>query len=201
MFYQSPMHVLGRRWKVIFFTGIFFGLIAGFLTVLFPLEYRADAQVHIVPAARYGVDPYTVVRSAERVGENIAQLLGTSDFYTKVQTAPSSGFDWSYFEQLEERQKRKAWGRAIAPSIVYGTGILNVSTFHPDPNQALALSHAVLTTLETRAVDYVGGDVSIRVVNAPVVTPWPVRPNIFMNALLGFILGSLLMGFLVVRRK
>lgn len=201
MFFQSPVKVLVRRWKILFFTGAAFGLCAALLTIFFPLEYRADAQALIIPTARYGVDPYTVVKSAERVGENIAQIMGTSDFYNKVQSVSTGGFDWGYFEQLPERQKRKAWGRAVNPSIVYGTGVLNVSTFHPDATQALILSEAVLSTLETRVVDYVGGDVTIRVVNAPVITPWPVRPNIFINALLGFILGGLLMGFLVVRRK
>jgi capsular polysaccharide biosynthesis protein len=169
--------------------------------VLFPLEYRADAQVLISSVSRYGVDPYTAIKSAERVGENVAQIMRTGDFYTKVRGVEGSGFDWSEFDRLSEREKRKKWEQSISPSIVYGTGVLSVSAFHGDANQALALSRAVLSTLETRSVDYVGGDVTIRVVNAPVVTPWPVRPNLFINAVLGFIFGSLLMGFLVVRRK
>jgi len=201
MFYQSPVKILQRRWKVIFLSGAFFALFAAFATVLFPLEYRADAQVLIISSSRYGVDPYTVVKSAERVGENIAQIMKTGDFYNKVREQQGTQVDWNYFEGLTERKKRKAWDRAVSPSIIFGTGVLNVSTFHKDPVQAEQLDRAVVATLESRAVDYVGGDVTLKIVNQPIVTNWPVRPNIFINTLLGFLIGIFLMGFFSVRKK
>lgn len=201
MFYQSPVKMLRRRWKIIFLIGVVFALFAAFVTVLFPLEYRADAQVLIISSSRYGVDPYTVVKSAERVGENIAQIMKTSDFYNKVKEQQGTQVDWNYFESLAERKKRKAWDRAVSPSVIFGTGVLSVSTFHQDPVQAERLARAIVSTLERRAVEYVGGDVTLKIVNQPIVTNWPVRPNLVINTFLGFIIGIFLMGFLTVRKK
>ena len=85
-------------------------------------------------------------------------------------------------------------------SVVYGTGVLNISAYSTDPKQAMALAGASSDTLVSKGWQYVGGDVTLQVVNHPVVTKWPVRPNLFINAVLGFVVG-LLLGALVVTRK
>ena len=107
MFHQSPVKIIFKRWKLIFVVSIIFGLVAGLITILFPLEYRADAQVLIISQSRYGVDPYTVVKSAERVGENIAQVVKTNDFFKKVMAQEGFVIDKSRFQNISERNKRK----------------------------------------------------------------------------------------------
>ena len=90
MFLQStPFKVLVSRYRLIIFSGlvvglglILFFLILSFVRVM-PLEYRADAQALIISQSRYGVDPYTAAKSAERVGENLIQVMKTDDFYQK----------------------------------------------------------------------------------------------------------------------
>jgi len=200
MFSNSPLKVLFRRSKLIFLVGILVAMVASALTFLFPLQYRADAQVLIISKTRTGVDPYTVVRSAERVGENVAQVMKTDDFYQKVKSQADNGVDWNYFESDGERSKRKIWQSTLVPSVVYGTGVLNISTFHSDAQEATKIASAAANALVTQGWEYVGGDVTMKVVNEPVATKWPVKPNIFLNALLGFIVGVLLMSVLVLRK-
>ncbi|MFA6427659.1 MAG: hypothetical protein WCW16_04445 [Candidatus Magasanikbacteria bacterium] len=198
--FNSPLHTLLRRWKLLFVFGLIVGILSAGATFLFPLSYRADAQVLIISQSRYGVDPYTVVRSAERVGENIAQVMRTNDFYQKVKEQTSYVIDWNYFEKLNEREKRKLWGKTIVPSVVYGTGVLQVSAYHPNPDQANQLAGAAISALASKGWEYVGGDVAIKVVNDPVVSKWPVRPNVALNAVLGFVVGVLLTGLVVVKK-
>jgi len=81
---MSSLALLTKRWKLIVAVGLIFSVASLGVTMLFPLEYRADAEVFIISKSRYGVDPYTVVKSAERVGENIAQVMKTDDFLAKV---------------------------------------------------------------------------------------------------------------------
>ncbi|MBI2437014.1 MAG: hypothetical protein HYV41_04725 [Candidatus Magasanikbacteria bacterium] len=200
MFTHTPLQLLKRRSKMLFTIGLIVGLSAGGLTLLFPLSYRADAQVLIISKTRTGVDPYTVVRAAERVGENIVQVMKTNDFYGKVKEQQNNKIDWSFFEQKNEREKRKLWQKAVVPSVVYGTGVLNVSAYHPDSAQAVYLADAVVKALASKGWEYVGGDVEIKVVNSPVVSKWPVRPNVGMNVFLGFIVGILVGGLVVVRK-
>lgn len=200
MFHHTSLENLTRRWKIILLVGIIVGALSGLITLLFPLQYRADAQVLIISKSRYGVDPYTVVKSAERIGENIIQVMKTSDFYFKVKEQPGYGIDWSSFDNKSERERRKLWNRTIGASVVYGTGVLNINAYHQDADQARQLAAAAATTLAAKGWEYVGGDVAIKVVNEPVTTKWPVRPNIFVNVVLGFFASVILAGVVFARK-
>lgn len=202
MLHHSPLFYLKHHAKLVLLSGIIVAVVAVLLSVLFPLEYRADAQVLIISKTRYGVDPYTVVRSAERVGENLAQVMKTNDFYDKVmEQRDAFQLDDSQFTNISEREKRKLWQKTIEPSVIFGTGVLNVSMYHRNPDQAIAYANAAANALVQKGWEYVGGDVTLKVVNAPVVTRFPARPNFFVNAVLGFLIGVVGMGVVVLQRK
>ncbi len=197
---NTPLEVIRRRYKLIIFVGILVAMLSLIVSLFFPREYRADAQVLIISKSRYGVDPYTVVKSAERIGENLVQIVKTDDFYKKVLEQPGFDLDKTKFEKLTERKKRKEWQEAVKTSVVYGTGVLNISAYHIDPAQAKEYAGATASAMASQGWQYVGGDVTIKVVNEPVVTRFPARPNLFTNMILGFLVGGLLMGFVVVKK-
>lgn len=198
---NSPLVILKKRFKFIIFIGLIIGLVSLLVSLLFPLEYRADAQALIISKSRYGVDPYTVVKSAERVGENLVQVIGTSDFYDKVMIQPNYNLDKSKFENISERAKRKLWQKTVQSSVVYGTGVLNISAFSTDPAQAKQMAGATVDTLASKGWEYVGGDVTIKVVNQPVATRFPARPNIVLNFVMGFLVGIVLSTLLIIKKK
>lgn len=200
MLHHTPLETLKKRWKFLFIIGLIIGLAVGGLTLLFPLSYRADAQVLIISRSGSGVDPYTALRVAERVGENIVQVMRTNDFYSKVKEQQNSTIDWSFFEQKNELEKRKTWQKTITPSVVNGTGVVNVSAYHPNSAQAIYLADTAVKTLVSKGWEYVGGDVEIKIINSPVVTKWPVQPSVVMNAFLGFVVGVLFSGLMAVKR-
>lgn len=197
---QSPVKRLARSKNLLIGVGIICGLLAGVLTLLFPLKYRADAQVFILSQARFGVDPYTVAKSGERIAENLAQVMRTDDFYEKTRTETVYPVDWSYFENLEPREKKKKWERTISPSVIYGTSILTIGAYHEDPAQAIAIAGSAANALVSKSTEYIGGDVSIRLVGRPIATKLPVQPNPLVNALAGAVLGVLLAALVVVRK-
>ncbi len=195
------MSPLLHRWKFLVLIGLIVAIFSAGATFLWPLKYRADAQVLIISKSRYGVDPYTVVKSAERVGENLVEIMKTDDFLAKVRATPGYTLDWSTFDSLNDRQKRKVWPKMAAGSVVYGTGVLNVSAYHQDPVTAKQLVDIVARTVADRAWEYVGGDVILKVVNSPVVTRFPVEPNPLVNAALGFMAGVLLAALIVSKPR
>lgn len=83
------------------------------VSLLFPLEYRADAQALIISKSRYGVDPYTVVKSAERVGENLVQVIGTKDFYDKVMLQTGYSIDRTKFDNVSEKELGENYGKKL----------------------------------------------------------------------------------------
>lgn len=198
---SSVAHLLSRRFGTLLMSGVIVAALFVGVSFFLPLEYRADAQVLIISRSRFGVDPYTVVKSAERIGENIVQVVKTNDFYTKVMTQPNTTIDRSTFENVPERTKRRRWQKAVSASVIYGTGILNVNAYSTDPKQALSLAGAAAAALVGSAPEYVGGDVAIKIVNEPVVSRFPVRPNLPMNAAFGFGAGVLLAFILLLRKQ
>lgn len=198
---SSISHIFSRS-KQSLFIGALIGVILSIgLSFAIPVQYRADGQVYIISHSRFGVDPYTVAKSAERIGENLAQVMKTSDFYEKVVQNNKFSLDQSYFENTTERNKRKRWEKTVDASVNFGTGILNVSAYHKNPEQAKAYTAALMDTLINRAAEYVGDDVTLKILNEPIASRLPVRPNFLMNALVGFVFGFFLMAMMVLRKE
>lgn len=201
MLHSHPITVILRQWKTLLLWGILAALCAMALSLLFPLEYRADAGVYIISKSRYGVDPYTVVKSAEQVGQNITQVMKTQDFFDKVVATAGSNLDTTQFQNITDRQRAKRWQKAVDGSVVFGTGVLNVSAYSTNPDQAKVLAGALVDTLVQKGYEYIGGDVTIKQVNKPIVTRFPVRPNLPLNAALGFLIGLILSGAIITTQS
>ncbi|OGH67390.1 MAG: hypothetical protein A3B90_01870 [Candidatus Magasanikbacteria bacterium RIFCSPHIGHO2_02_FULL_41_13] len=201
MSYSQPLSILSRKWKSLFLWGILAALLTTSLSLLFPLEYRADAAVYIISKSRYGVDPYTVVKSAEQVGQNITQVIKTQDFFDKVISSVPANFDTTQFQNVTDRVRAKRWQKSVDGSVVFGTGVLNLSAYNRDPAQAKILAGALVDTLVQKGYEYIGGDVTIKQVNKAIVTRFPVRPNILLNAVIGFCIGLLISGAVIFSRS
>jgi len=196
----APLELLKRRFRLVLFAGLVVGILAVAVSLLFPLQYRADAQILIISKTRYGVDPYTAIKSAERVGENLVQVVKTNDFFSKTMSQAGYNIDKTPFENVTERVKRQRWQKALNVSVVYGTGVLNISAYNKDKGQAEQLAAAAANALTVSGWEYVGGDVGFKVVNEAVGTRFPVRPNLIINFVLGFVVGVILVLFFVLRR-
>ncbi|MFH1789511.1 MAG: hypothetical protein ABH832_00345 [bacterium] len=186
------MHkIILKNLSVIFIWGIIFATLSLALTVFLPKQYSAESKVLIISKDRSGVDPYTQAKSAERIGENLAQIMMTSDFFDKVVESKLYSLSDKQWSNLSERQKRKKWKKDVQATVIYGTSIMNIKTFAADKNSAVSLSKAVSQTLASRGWEYAGGDIALKVVNSPIASVMPARPNYAMNAVLAFILGVL----------
>ena len=186
--------------KLILTWAIIFGVLSGVVSLVFPKQYSADSQVLIISRDRTGVDPYTQAKSAERIGQNLVQIMKTADFYSKVFELNGASLNADQWKNLSERRQRKKWSKDVLGNMVYGTGLLNVRAYAPTKEQAVALSSAVSQTLGSNGWEYVGGDVSIRVVTTPLASRLPARPNVAVNILLGFAAGILIAVLWVIRK-
>lgn len=200
MYHTHPVNLLTRKWKTLLVSGVLCAIAFILLSLLFPLQYRADAGVYIISKSRYGVDPYTVVKSAEQVGQNIVQVIKTQDFFDKVMARSGTTLDKSQFENVSDRTRMKRWEKAVDGSVVFGTGVLNLNAYSTDASQAKILATLIVNTLVDQGYEYVGGDVTIKQVNKPIVTRFPVRPNVPLNAGLGFVLGVIVSAILLISK-
>lgn len=196
--YDRSSTLFINHWKTLFKIGITTALLTFVVSIFLPFEYSARVQVLIIPGARLGIDPYTEIKSAERIGENFSQIIYTSTFFEKVM---NSGYaiDTKLFA-VPERKKRKKWAHTISTQVIRGTGMLSITAFHTNKAQAAEIAKAVGTVLTTQGKEYAGSYLDLKVVDTVIISEYPVRPNFLMNALLGFVLGVLVgAGYLVLR--
>lgn len=162
-----------------------------------PLQYAAEARILVSPRFVPGIDPYTSSKAAERIGQDLARVVGTSQFFLRV--VSRSGVDAAYFSG-DELHRRKQWSRAVESGVIYNTGILRVVAYHPQPRQAEVLARAVADVLVSSGNDFAVNPSDFRIVDLPVASRYPQRPNFLAIGLLGW-LGGALVAFVYLQNK
>lgn len=180
--------VIASGWKPVVGTAVLVALLAILVSFVRPLEYSSTVRLLIIQRSALGLDPYTAIRSAERVSENLASIVYTTSFFDKVMAA-GFNIDESIFSE-QERLKRKQWDRMVEAQVSRGTGLLTISVYHKDRGQAEQIAYAIGTVLQKEGWTYVGGgDLQVKIVDIPLTSRFPARPNIFANGFGGLVLG------------
>jgi capsular polysaccharide biosynthesis protein len=183
--------ILLNGWRQI----LVFGLIAFFcavgLSFTQKLKYSSTVRMLIIQPSVLNVDPYTAIRGAEQVGNSLAQVVYTTDFFKKTTTASEFSIDPTYFPD-NDAKRRKLWGQMVSVRVENGTGLLNITVYHPEKEQATQIAQAIAYVMTTDGANYVGGNaLQIRLVDEPLVSRFPVKPNLLVNGFTGLFLGLL----------
>ena len=189
--------ILERHWKTIAVSAGVTMLLAAALSFVRPLEYSSTMRLLIIQKASQSLDPYTAIRSAESIADNLSQIIYTSVFFDKV---TSAGFqiDKSYFD-ASETKRRKQWSDMVSTQVTHQTGFLQISVFHKNKEQASEIARAIAYVLTTEGNQYIGGhDLAIQLVDTPLQSRFPVRPNVPLNAFLGAVIGVVLSALYLV---
>ncbi len=182
--------IISRGWKRILAFGIIGLVLAAGLSFFQPLQYSSSIRLLIIQPSTLGYDPYTAIRAAERIGDNLAQVVYTTDFFNRV-ISSKFNIDQSYFPE-NDAKRRKQWSRMVAVQVERGTGLLDITVFHTDRDQATQIARAIAFVMTTEGANYVGGTaLQIRLVDDPLISRFPVKPNILGNGFTGFMLGAL----------
>lgn len=166
------------------------GIVALVISFVQPLKYRATMRLLIIQATSPTLDAFTAVKSSEKVGRNLGNVIASSSFLERTLLA-NPKIDAAGFPQ-DERKRRKAWGRTVESSVAPETSVMEVRVYHQRPTQAHAIAEGIGNVLVREAREYTGSqDISVKVIDSPLVSRFPVRPNIPLNTVLGLILGAL----------
>lgn len=184
-------------WPTIFLMAAVGLLLGVLLSFIGPLEYSSTTRI-LITQELGAVDAYTASRSVERIADDLATAVYTTKFRESV--FEDSTIDLSYFPEDEERLRNR-WEKAISTSVLRSTGFLTIKAYHPDVNEAEKLSLAVAEVLTQEGWTFTsGGNITVQLVDEPLNSRWPVRPNILVNAFSGFILGAIAgIGYILIQ--
>jgi capsular polysaccharide biosynthesis protein len=189
--------VFADRWKTILSFAVLGVALAMVVSFVQPLRYSSTVRLLVLQDVGSAVDAYTASRSEERIADNLSTYVHTTTFFDAV---INSGFSirGDYFPK-QDAKRRREWSRAVDVSVARGSGLMTVTAYHPDASQAEQLARAVSFILTENAGQYTsGGNVKVRLIDAPLNSRWPVKPNIPANAVSGFVLGGLVGGLFVI---
>lgn len=138
-------------------------------------------------------DPYVVAQANKYLTGVLTQVISSNAFYEQT-LASGFNFDRTFFSGDAASQLNQ-WQKSVEAYAADDTGIIDIRVYHPDKYQAEQLAQAVVYTLkEKHALYHSSGDkVSLKVLDQPRVSDYPVRPNLMLTfgsaLLLGFAFG------------
>lgn len=175
-----------NAWPTVLLMAALGMVLAVVMSLVQPLEYSSTTKILITPKVE-GLDPYAASRSAEAAAEQLTTMLSTSSIYSAVFNA-GYHVDRSYFpDDIIKFQKK--WNETVTASVTRGSGIMTIRAYHTDVQEAETLATAVAYVFVTDGWRYATGDISVQIIDDPVNSRYPSRPNIPVNALSGLFLG------------
>ncbi|HAZ17063.1 MAG: hypothetical protein UV70_C0005G0081 [Parcubacteria group bacterium GW2011_GWA2_43_13] len=198
---QDVIKPLVSSWGMLVLGTMLFALLVVGITLIQPLKYSSTVRLLVIQKSDSVVDPYTSSRGAEKIAQLITQIVHSDSFMEKV---VSSGFQVrdDYGSDLDAR--RKKWNKTIEARQVPETAIIELFVYHISVEQARNIVKAASTALQTKASEYhgAGENVQLREIDGAVVSRFPIKPNVILNAIAGVIIGLCVSGgFIVVRAR
>jgi uncharacterized protein involved in exopolysaccharide biosynthesis len=176
-----------RSWKQFLFAAFLGGLLSLLFSFLTPLQYASTVRLLVTQVNTTGLDPYTAAKSTERIAANLAELVHSSTFAVNA-AGRAQGFDASYFPD-DEYERRQLWARSVETAVIPGTGIMEISAYHPRRDQARVLAEAISQEIAVQGPNYFGYNIRAQVIDPPLDSKWFARPRVLENGLVGVLLG------------
>lgn len=180
-----------KRWGLILLSVLFFLALAAVISFSQTLKYRSSSRLLIIQDS-VNLDAYSISKSNQYLGSLLTEAAYSGSFFELLSTSGSQ-VDWNYFNG-DYKEQIKKWKNTIAVQNIGDTGIIQIEIYHPDRDQARALSAAVNSLMIAKNGLYQnGGDnLKLKIIDQPTLSSWPVRPNLPLNLAAGLAVGLLL---------
>jgi capsular polysaccharide biosynthesis protein len=185
-----------KKKKGTFLTITFFAVMLTLLVSLInPLNYEAKSRLLLIQNSGDS-DPYILSRSNEYLSGLLAEVVHSGSFFDLVLASPYD-IDKNHFSGNYNKQLKK-WNETVNTKTYSDTGIIEINIYHTSPYQAQQIALAVNNILITNNASYQSGNtVKINIIDQPLVSTYPVQPNLIMNSGLAVIGGLLFSLFYV----
>lgn len=191
MEFKSFLTILSRKRKTVYGVMALFLVLAIALIAVQRFKYSAESQLLVVQEYSGVVDAYTASKSSEHLSSVLASVVSSNSFYTKVITT-SPSINTAYFGSNPKDQVRE-WGNTVKAQSINDSGIIAITVYHPDKTEAEKIAGAVNYVLMTQhsAYDGAGEAVKVRLIDQPIASSFPVKPNVPLILLTSVVLAGI----------
>lgn len=168
-----------RQAKIWLFVLIFL-IIAGAVSFGQSLKYQATSRLLIIQDGAAS-DPYTISKSNQYLSSLLSEAVYSSSFFDLLASS-NTNIDWNYFNG-DYKQQVKKWKKTVLTRNINDTGVLEIQVYHPDQDQAKKISEGINNLLITQNNLYQGSsnNLKLKIIDQPLVSSWPVKPNLILN--------------------
>ena len=185
---------LKRNWKFVFYIVLFVAIIIFDISLALPAKYESEISVIVIQKqANDSVDAFSATKSAEYLSGILSKAIYTDGFLSDVLKSPFS-VEKRFPNDAEERKKE--WEKTIKIRKINNTGIINITVFEKSRMEAEKIAKAIAWNLSENGQNYHGGGdrVEIKLIDGPITPQNPAWPKLWINALLGGLLGAIFAG-------
>lgn len=160
-------------------------IVFGISTIITP-KFESTTKLLFIQKQLSGIDVYTASKSSERIASSFVEIIHSNKFLNLI--LENTQIKKSYFSSED---KSEDWKKMVDISLIKGTGIIEISIFHPERKQAELIANQIFKILSERGDEFHGGgsNIAISSLSDPVASERPVSPNIWLNSLIGFTVG------------
>lgn len=190
------INILKKNYKIILLIGVLLMVASFVISVAVPSQYRSTVQVLITQNYGANTDIYAAAKFTQYLSNLLNEVIYSDSFFNQVM---SSGYNITNdFDQRAEKRE-KQWEKIVQTKVLSDTGIIVVTVYHPNRNQADQIANAIAYVLtEKHGIYHGAGDqVSIKTITGPTTSQKTVKPNILLNTGLALVLGLVLGGLFI----
>lgn len=181
MEFEDFIKLLGRKKQTMLTIILVATMMTILLSLLSPLKYEVKSRLLVSQDSGIS-DVYALSRSNEYLGKLLSEIVYSGSFYDRVM-ASNYSIDKNYFSG-DYRKQMKRWEKTISTKTKQDTGIIEVSVYHTNVQEAKKISLAINNILVNNSKDYHGGaSVKINIIDQPLASSYPTQPNILFNAI------------------
>ncbi len=184
-FYQS----FSKNWWTIILLGFIGGAVFFIVSAFLAPNYQTDISVLVIEKQFKGKSAdFSTIKSVEYLSETLSKIIFTESFLEELEKSPVK----TKLNLSKERsQRKKEWRKKIKVKKVANTGIIEITVFDQSRKMGEQIAQSIAWVLMHKSIKYHGEGEAVRVklIDGPIVSLRPTKPNLWLNTLVGLILG------------
>lgn len=178
-----------RKQEVIFIIIALTTIVGLYINFLLPKRFESKSRILLVQENASNIDTFTAIRGAEQAANTLKHIVNSPTVLTRILNQ-NPEIEENYFK-TNPQKRAKQWQKHTKTKLVPNTGILTISTYHPDPKQAQTLAQGLISVLKKNNEAYFGrkNNLQLTVLEEPSVGSSYAQPNALVNTFLGFLIG------------
>lgn len=189
------IQTLRQKWQVLFLVTLLILVTSFVISVVQIPKYKSSVTILITQKYGFNTDIYAASKFTEYLSNLLDQVIYSKSFFDEVMAAGDVKNDFS----PKPEKRAKEWAKIVNTRVISNTGIISISVYHKERDQAEKLTKAIANVLVTKSDLYhgAGQQVLVRVIDGPITSERTAKPNIPLNLMFGLILGLVLGGVFI----